>query len=281
MLSGAVTSRSTSKPGSIARAAAGCAEEPAAIRSTSDSATSARPAPASGRSAPGSLPAGRSSFSAGTRPGRDAASAGGSAEHQAGERSTGQREQQHATIDREVERRAAARRPAAAPPANACTSAQARPTPRAPPSSDEQHALGEQLPDEPAAAGAERQADRDLAPARRGARQQQVGDVRARDQQHGADHAAEQQRPPSACCGRGPSPGRPRRPGATRGARGRRGRQFARVRTNSASTGSSSARACSMRDARLQPADAEEPAVGRMRAGRGSARPSSRRAAAA
>ena len=47
------------------------------------------------------------------------------------------------------------------------------------------------------AAGAERAADRDLALARRAAREQQVGDVGARDQQHEADRAGqhEQRRP--------------------------------------------------------------------------------------
>ncbi len=52
-----------------------------------------------------------------------------------------------------------------------------------------QHALGEQLPDDAAASGAERGANRDLALTHRRARQQQVGDVGARDQQHQADRA--------------------------------------------------------------------------------------------
>ncbi len=51
----------------------------------------------------------------------------------------------------------------------------------------EQQALGEKLRDDAAALGAEREADADfLAPARE-AREQQVGDVRARDQQHRGD----------------------------------------------------------------------------------------------
>ena len=66
--------------------------------------------------------------------------------------------------------------------------------PTAPPMDRQQHALGQQLADDAPAAGAEREPDRDLAPPRRGRRQQQVGDVGARDQQHGADDAAEQQR---------------------------------------------------------------------------------------
>ena len=44
-----------------------------------------------------------------------------------------------------------------------------------------------QLPNESRAPGAEREAHRDLALARRRAREQQVGDVRAGDEQHDAD----------------------------------------------------------------------------------------------
>ncbi len=44
--------------------------------------------------------------------------------------------------------------------------------------------LGQQLPDDAQAAGAKRRANRDLAMADRRAREQQVGDVRARDHQH-------------------------------------------------------------------------------------------------
>ena len=51
----------------------------------------------------------------------------------------------------------------------------------------EHQALGEQLTDQPAAARADRQADADLLLPARGARQQHVGDVRARDQQHQPD----------------------------------------------------------------------------------------------
>ena len=53
----------------------------------------------------------------------------------------------------------------------------------------EDEALGEKLPHEAAPAAAERGPDRDLAVARRGARQQQVGHVRAADQQDEADRA--------------------------------------------------------------------------------------------
>ena len=58
----------------------------------------------------------------------------------------------------------------------------------------EQQALGQQLAHQPAARGAERQAHRDLALADRGARQQQVRDVGARDQQHQPDDAQQQAR---------------------------------------------------------------------------------------
>ena len=51
-----------------------------------------------------------------------------------------------------------------------------------------QDAFREQLSQQPAAAGAHRQADSDLPLPRRGARQQQVRDVRAGHQQHEADH---------------------------------------------------------------------------------------------
>ena len=59
------------------------------------------------------------------------------------------------------------------------------------------HALGQQLPNDAAAAGADRRADRDLALAARGAHEQQVRDVGAGDQQHKADRAQqdEQRRP--------------------------------------------------------------------------------------
>ena len=56
----------------------------------------------------------------------------------------------------------------------------------------QQRALGQQLHDQPAAPGAERQADGDLLLPRRRARQQQVRDVGARDQQHQADDRHQQ-----------------------------------------------------------------------------------------
>ena len=57
----------------------------------------------------------------------------------------------------------------------------------------ERHALGEQLPDQPRAIGAQRGAHGQLAPAHRALREQQIRKVRARDQQHERDGAAEEQ----------------------------------------------------------------------------------------
>ena len=57
----------------------------------------------------------------------------------------------------------------------------------------EQHALGQQLTNQAPAPGAERRAHRHLAAPRRGADEQQVRDVRARDQQHEADRTQEHQ----------------------------------------------------------------------------------------
>ena len=57
----------------------------------------------------------------------------------------------------------------------------------------QEHAFGHELAHHLASARAEREARGDLAPARGKAREQQVGDVRARDQEHAADGAEEQQ----------------------------------------------------------------------------------------
>ena len=99
-------------------------------------------------------------------------------------------ESQHRQVDLVVEERTpigrhqeqqAARRPAGADDADRAAG------PR------HQQALGEQLPDQAPAGGAERQAQRELAPPRHRPRQQQHGDVGARDQQHHADHRHHQQ----------------------------------------------------------------------------------------
>ena len=65
------------------------------------------------------------------------------------------------------------------------------------PAEGEHQALGEQLPGDAAAAGAEREPDGDLATAGRGAREQQIADVGARqreDQHHRDDYGPEHRR---------------------------------------------------------------------------------------
>ena len=69
----------------------------------------------------------------------------------------------------------------------------------------EDQALGQQLPHQPPAARAERRADGHLALARRRPRQQQVRDVRARDQQQQPDRA-EQHPEVAGRCRSGTSP---------------------------------------------------------------------------
>ena len=64
-------------------------------------------------------------------------------------------------------------------------------SPAMPPASDEQQALGQHLPQQPRRAGAERRAQTQLALAHGAAREQQVGDVDAGDQQHERDRAGE------------------------------------------------------------------------------------------
>ena len=59
--------------------------------------------------------------------------------------------------------------------------------PAAPPPRRQQHALGQQLPDQPPAAGAQREANRHFAAPLAGARQQQSGQVRAGQRQHEPD----------------------------------------------------------------------------------------------
>jgi hypothetical protein len=81
------------------------------------------------------------------------------------------------------------------------------------PERGEQHALGQELPNQAAAAGPDREPDRDLALAR--ARKLQVGDVDASDQEHEPDGAEQDQhgtadRRVDAGFGEGPGPGPPR-----------------------------------------------------------------------
>ena len=103
---------------------------------------------------------------------------------------TRQREQQHRAVDlnrldaEQVHRHGRNQRRGRAP-------REARPTTA--PTTDEQHAFSQQLADQVGARRAERRPHRDFARARRGARQQQVRDVRAGDEQHEADRAHQHQ----------------------------------------------------------------------------------------
>ena len=65
--------------------------------------------------------------------------------------------------------------------------------PSAPPSETEHQRLGQKLPDDAVARGAERRPDRHLALARGAPREQQIGDVGARNQQDERDRSAEDQ----------------------------------------------------------------------------------------
>ena len=69
--------------------------------------------------------------------------------------------------------------------------------PTTPPPIDQHETLDEQLPDDARASAAKRLADRDLLAPRRAARQQQVREVEACDQQHEHGHQHQQRRPPS------------------------------------------------------------------------------------
>ena len=79
------------------------------------------------------------------------------------------------------------------PPARMATRSRprnvARTTPNAAPTSGEQQALDQQLTDDAAAAGADGEPHRHFSLPRRRAREQQAGDVRARNQQHEPDDA--------------------------------------------------------------------------------------------
>ena len=83
------------------------------------------------------------------------------------------------------------RRPAASPRCRPASSARraSRRGRRAPPANTTSN---EQLANQPSPARADRQPDRHLARPRRGTREQQVGDVRARDEQHDAGDREEQ-----------------------------------------------------------------------------------------
>ncbi len=112
-------------------------------------------------------------------------------EHDAGDDRERQREHQHAGFEPHVaqtDERDAVRRELAErrhrPPRDEQPGSSA--------GEAEHDRLGEHLPGDPGAAGADGAAHRDLPPPVRGLRQQQVGDVHARDQQH-ERHRGEQQ----------------------------------------------------------------------------------------
>ena len=67
--------------------------------------------------------------------------------------------------------------------------------PRSTRESRQEKALGQQLPDDSPTAGAERHADCQLTRAHRGSREQQVGNVAARDEQDQADRAEQREQP--------------------------------------------------------------------------------------
>ena len=93
---------------------------------------------------------------------------------------------EHAPIERQVEIDAIASRSRAARRAAGCSTAR-RARPSAAPAADRMQRLGEQLPGEPQPRRAKRQANAQLVAPRDGARQQQVGDIGAGNQQHEAD----------------------------------------------------------------------------------------------
>ena len=80
-------------------------------------------------------------------------------------------------------------RSAASPRANTRTPAMAKSRPMLPPMTLEHQALEQELPDDAPACRADGDANGDLAGARRRTREQQVGDIRAGDEQHEHDRA--------------------------------------------------------------------------------------------
>ena len=93
--------------------------------------------------------------------------------------------------DRDPARQHRRRRHAAASEPTSCTRTgtanDANSRSRSPAGDRDQHALGEEVPDDAGASRAERDANGEVAPAGQRPRQQQAGDVDARDQQHAGD----------------------------------------------------------------------------------------------
>ena len=123
---------------------------------------------------------------------RVACRAGTSAEDHAGEQREREREQRDRPVDAQCAARAAGRGSRAeASGTRPPTMASSRPASAA--DAGQHEALDDQLPDDPRAAGAERDAHRDFLLAADRAREQQVGDIGARDQQHQRDGAEQHQ----------------------------------------------------------------------------------------
>ena len=115
---------------------------------------------------------------------------GREAEEDACREGDAKREEQHRQVDRDVGR---ARNAARAQRLDRTNGQIREQEPDGAAGQGQDDAFGEHLQDEPAAAGAESRADRDLFPADRRAHQQQVGDVRARDQDDHADGREERE----------------------------------------------------------------------------------------
>ena len=126
------------------------------------------------------------SFSSVTRSGRDACSAGARPQRSAGRHRHRQREAQDAWVEVQVEGAHLQERWTVGPQDGARPVGDDQPADAA--NHGQQQALGEELLNQPPPAGANRQPHRNLLPAAAGARQQQVGDVAAGNQQHQADH---------------------------------------------------------------------------------------------
>jgi hypothetical protein len=103
------------------------------------------------------------------------------------------RERQHAAIDREIDqkRKCARRWRHGGNPAGHCPDQSETEQPA---DGRQEHALGQQLPEQPSGARAEREPHGDLAPAGDGPRQEHVGDVGACNEQHRTDDTPKQER---------------------------------------------------------------------------------------
>ena len=130
------------------------------------------------------------SFSSTTRSGFDAWTAGARPKRTPVASATSEGEEQHAPVRVQVERIGRQERRPERPEQPLRPVREQHPGRAA--DEREQRALGQQLAHQPAASGAERQPHRDLLLPRRRAGEQQVRDVRARDQEHEADDRHQQ-----------------------------------------------------------------------------------------